>query len=199
MPIGSAKRQGGTISVGIDPGQRAYLEQTLSAVAGGAKRAIVSAINRTLSHARTNVSKRIREVLDLKKSEVDDRIKIASKPQGDDFSGSIRISYEPVPLSRFPHSVTKRGVFVSIFKGQTRQRFRRMFSPAKFKTLFERKGKERMPIKKAFGPAVVTAFDLTPNLSDQALADIAEFLHKTLVSKIEWQLAKATQDSEAAA
>jgi hypothetical protein len=52
----------------------------------------------------------------------------------------------------------------------------------------------RQPIKEAFGPSVLKAFELAPGLADEALRDISAKLEERLVSKVEWQLAKARPD-----
>jgi hypothetical protein len=51
----------------------------------------------------------------------------------------------------------------------------------------------RQSIKEKFGPAVVTAVEETPGMIDAVLEDTAEKFEKRLLSKIDFQLAKASK------
>ena len=57
----------------------------------------------------------------------------------------------------------------------------------------------RQPIRETFGPSVLRAFDLAPGLADAALADIGAKLQERLLSKVQWQLSKASPDVPASA
>src|SRR5688500_17433305 len=89
---------GGAISHGISEAEIRQIQDTLSAVEGGAEVAIRAAINDTLKYARTQLGRRIRDHLNLKLADVRDRIHVRQQATEDNLVGVISLDYRRVPL-----------------------------------------------------------------------------------------------------
>ena len=208
----------GTITVAASAPQLARLEADLAHVRDGAKRALSAAINDTLRSGRTQLTRRMREHLNLKAGDVRDRIQITKRPSGTDLEGVLRLDYQAVRLQLFrPRASKKGGVIVTTTKADVGQRFRHYFSarmasghvgvfrrvPGSPKVrpqrgryagaMFKRGPKKgqailRQQIQETFGPSVLAAFEKAPNLADEALAELGETFEARLNSKIQWLL-----------
>ncbi len=212
------------VHISVSEAERDAIEKKLAALPGGAKKAMVSAINDTLRHARTNITRLIADKVYLKQKDIRDNVKIRQKATKDVPEGIIEIKYEAEPLIHFKVRFSKRsGATASIIKGDPVQKFKHDFKAevasghvgAFYDDLSQpkrraqsgryagrtikrgpRKGQPilRRPIKQAYGPAVTTVLEKNPSLPREALADINEFLKKRLDSKIQYLLSKANPD-----
>ncbi len=210
---------GGQLSVGISQLEIQAIEAELSSIDGGATKVIKSAINDTLKHIRTGLVRKMRDVLKLLAKDVRERIKPKQLATDDNLVGVLSIDYRPVPLMDFkPRFRKSMGVAVTTIKGQGVQTFKHMFRAqmqsghvgaferdptAPFRPMTRgywagrrikrgpRKGKliVREPIREAYGPSIVAAFEKTPDLADSVLEDADAYFRARLDSKIEFMLA----------
>lgn len=120
----------------ISPAQVEQARAMLSHIKGGAEQAIRSAINDVLRSERTDITRKIREHMNLPYRAVQERIAITGRPSRDSLTGKIRISYKPVPLREFspkPRATKRGGVTASPLKGSSPLQFRHAFK-AKMKS-----------------------------------------------------------------
>lgn len=104
----------GRISVSISTVQLAELEETLKAIPNGARTAIRSAINDTLKYGRTALTNQMADVLNLKKSDIRQRINIARRAMGNNLEGVLKLDYQAVPLQKFSGSTSRRPPLAAI-------------------------------------------------------------------------------------
>jgi hypothetical protein len=119
------------------------------------------AINKTLGNVRTEASKQIREERTLKANVVRDALTI-SRASRSRLIGALYATGRPIPLRDYAARQTKKGVTVSVTRGQ-RKRVSHAGNAAFFVgrlggNVFAREGKGRLPIKKLFGPSIPSTF-----------------------------------------
>lgn len=117
------------ISVSVSRAQLAEIEETLKAIPSGAKTAIRAAINDTLKSGRSSLTDEMAGVLNLKKSDIRQRITIQKKATSNSLEGVIKIDYWPVPLQKFSNSTSRRPPLAPIvtLKGKPAQTFKHRF------------------------------------------------------------------------
>jgi len=114
------------------------------------ERAERSAISRTLSNVRTEISKTVRRDLALKARTVTSVLKLDRR------RGEITVKARAVPLKEYGASRARRWVSVRVKKSRGRRRVAGGFMPMSLGGhVFKRVGRARLPIKKLFGPSVV--------------------------------------------
>lgn len=119
---------GGKLSVGIGADQIADIEGSLAGTNADAKALIRSAINETCKHLRTNLTRGLREHLNLKAADVRERISIVQQATDDNLLGILRLDYRHVPLIDFKAKWTKAGgVTVTTVRETGPQHFAHMF------------------------------------------------------------------------
>lgn len=115
--------------------------------------AVKRTINKVADQARTRMSREIRAEFNLSKAKVDEKLhtRIARSEGRLRFTGQL-LSYGPqgrraINLINFAARQTKKGLTFKIRKQGGRGRLDRAFVGNKGRTVFERVGKERLPIK----------------------------------------------------
>jgi hypothetical protein len=196
-------------------------EEALRGIPNGAKKAISAAINETLPKMRGSANKGIQDGLNIIKSDINDHINITNRSNATDLSGVVEIDYAAASLRQFKAKSTKGGVVATTVKAQGPQTYKHYFIPLPGNPVYgrtytspkrqmtsgryagavikrgPRKGQPilRQGIEKKYGPAPVTAFQMTPELSDKVMNDSAEAFQKAVERKIEWQLATGSAAS----
>lgn len=119
----------GIISVGLPSGELANLEDALSGIPNGARIATYTAINDTMRSEKTDLNKRLREIVNLPAAEVRDRIQITKIATQDNLSGELTLDYRAVPLRKFkPRYRRGAGVTVQTLLDKPAQAFAWMFA-----------------------------------------------------------------------
>lgn len=123
--------------------------------------AAARAINKTLTNVRTEASKQIRQERALKANVVKDALSI-SRATRSRLIGALYATGRPIPLRDYAARQTKKGVTVSVTRGQ-RKRVQHAGNAAFIVNkiggnVFAREGKSRLPIKKLYGPSIPATF-----------------------------------------
>ena len=148
------------------------------------------AINKTAKSVRTHISSVLRNELNIKKTDLDNRnLKVFFSRAGDGTKSLLTIRGARIPLIYFdakqgprsqrnPHAPPgKKGVTYRIKKGGKREDIRNAFIVT-FRSghtaVVRRAGKKRYKIHQLFGPSVKEAALNNPKLSKAALAPVIE-------------------------
>jgi hypothetical protein len=111
-----------------------------------------SSINELTRHAKTTLSKSIREKYNLRAKTINAAMSV-KLARGRDFDGEIHIKGKRIGLEKFGARQTKRGVKVKVKK--TAKLIRHAFMvPSLGNKVFARKGPTRLPIRRLTGPSV---------------------------------------------
>lgn len=137
--------------------RRMHKQMTGSKVPNAAARAI----NKTLGNVRTESVSQIRKERALSAKTVREALALqrASRAR---LYGALIASGKPIPLRDYQARQTKRGVTVRVSPGSRKlvvHAGNKAFELQKFgKHVYARVGKERLPIKKLFGPSIPSTF-----------------------------------------
>lgn len=122
-------------------------------------RATVSALNKTIAQAKTQASTDLRQMYNIKKSDIDSTMSIRKATQNSLFA-VLRTTGKRIGLAKFGARQVARGVSVMVKKG-ARKVIRTKFI-ATMKSghigVYGRKGRERLPIIERSGPSVPQLF-----------------------------------------
>jgi hypothetical protein len=212
----------GKLALVVTSMQIAQVKQILSGIKNGADNALRAAINDTLKWGRTAWARQMREIENLPYGIVLGTIKITQNAGNGSLQGVLSLHYEKEPLADFKAKFRRSmGVTVTTIQGQDAHNFRHQFRATMLSGhggIFQRamgagkrvplhgryagrqikrgprKGQQilRQPIREAFGPAALTAFERTPEIPEVIVTKMGEKFQERLASKIEWQLAKGT-------
>jgi hypothetical protein len=151
--------------------------------------AAARAINKTLANVRTEASKQIRQERALSASTVKDALTIhrATKML---LIGDVTASGRPIPLKEYQARQTRSGVTVKVSPGP-----RKLVTFAGNKGfivnkigghVFARTGKQRLPIKKLYGPSIPATF-----VKERVLAALdrvaGDAWHKRLAEELRYE------------
>jgi hypothetical protein len=206
--------EGAFVSVSVDPVQLRELEELLDDIPKGLPRAVNSAINKTLTSARSQIVKRLARILNLPPGKAKD-------PQPNTISayvgvlrsnfqtlaGAITISRKGIPLYKFGTNPSQplsgaalraiSGVTVKARRDKGNETLPGTFI-ARMKSghvgVFERlragggKRVGRLKIQERYGPTPLGVFEHAPGVSQEVFASIGETFQKKLSSAVEWVL-----------
>lgn len=147
------------ISVKWDRSQIAALQT--GPLKAALKRALRKAGATALRDMRAEANKRIRARKRIKISYIRKALSLG-RPSGSDisdFSWSLNVSGDPVPLTAYPFRQTRKGVSVEVNRGK-RTLIARSFVAtlaSGHKGIFQRRGKARLPIREMFGSRPIDA------------------------------------------
>ena len=144
------------------------------------QKAVAVSAKRAATAARTAATKRIRQIYTMKASDMKARSKIESTDDGAILY--IRGSMEDV--RKFSANLNRRGVFVSIKRGN------RYKVPHAFKlqeTFVARKNTKRYPIRGLYGPAVPQLFG-NPEVAEAMQERGSEVFETRLMHEIDYRL-----------
>ena len=144
---------------------------------------IISALNKTATSARSQIIKFIRQDYNIKASELRSLITIKRAKRN---RPHITIMFEnkPIGLFSFKARQTKKGLSYEIRKGAGRKKIESGFiAEFNYPGAFIRKGKERGPLKKLFGPTSAQLFK-----SEEAQNELVRILEDTFYTKLNQQV-----------
>lgn len=171
----------------------------LSGIQNGAERAIRTALNRTLTGAVTLTAKRIGETVTLKAGLIKDNI-VTVKATNSQLGARMRMKSRRMPLAAFSTNPTAanmftqntgNGVSVKVFKNRPTVRFRHAFFAQLsngYIGLFERRGRNRLPIDELKGPFLASVYENTPGLGHEVEQTSADRLLRELSSQTDYLL-----------
>jgi hypothetical protein len=123
--------------------------------------AAARALNKTIGNVRTQASKSIREERALSAKVVRDALTVQKATKAK-LVASLTASGRPIPLREYQARAGKRGVTVKVSPGGRKlveHAGNKAFALAKFGGhIYARTGKERLPIKKLYGPSIPATF-----------------------------------------
>jgi hypothetical protein len=174
------------------------------------RKAISSAVNRSLSAGRTLTGRRVREELNLKAKDVREQIALRAATEAAPY-GSITISRKPVPLAKFGATQTKAGVHVVVRRRRGPEQLPHAFlatmksghtgvfvrtgpyvvpGKGRYAGRIARRGPRkgqpilRQQIKEVFGPTVVGVIAGKPGLLEEIASHIGAVLLERMRSQI---------------
>lgn len=152
-------------------------------------RAVVRAANRTLTGTRSEASKSLRKRVNLKASTIKDQMRTykasTARP-----AARIEVPYRPISLKEYGARQNRRGLSVRVLKTGGRKRIKSGFVASELGGhAFVRVGKERLPIRKLFGPTLQSQVEVViPKLQEDYIDPTFE---KRLEEQINWEIEKA--------
>lgn len=166
------------------------------------RQGMVLAVNDTAKHAKSHMSRKIRQFIPIKKASIDRRIKVDRAESTDNLRATVTLTDRgPLPLRAFKPRQTKHGINVRYQKGGP------LAASAKTSDgrdvpltsafivdslkghVFLRRTNKRLPIDKLFGPAVMDIVE-----SEDVLALTAEDANEYLQKRINYRLGIALGD-----
>lgn len=145
----------------INDSDVAQVKRLLADIKNGAKKALVTAINKTVTTTKVQVKKKLGQQINLKASRINEDLSI-SKANYTDISGSVSAKGEPVGLINFAGKQLKAGTKVKVYKAGTAKMLKHAFKATT-------KGKEhlwwrssgsdgrlvgRLPVERLTGPRI---------------------------------------------
>lgn len=150
------------LRIQVDKRQYANLRGELKRLPNGARKAMVSALNKTIPGVRTDAVKAVTSTYAIKAKDARSTMTIR-KANKNDLRASLNSRGDAIPLINFqvsPKRATgrrpKSGLMVRVRKsGGGRLRHAFMVSGGRYQSgVYQRKDARRFPIKRLFGPAV---------------------------------------------
>lgn len=137
------------------------IETMLSGITNGATKAMVTAINKTVTTTKVQVKKKIGQKLNLKAARIGQDL-TANKANYNNIKGSVIATGEPIGLINYKATQLKKGVKVQVLKSGSRQLIEHAFIATSkgAKNVWWRKrlasGKlaGRLPIERLTGPRI---------------------------------------------
>jgi hypothetical protein len=166
---------------------------------GAHRRAISRALNKTAANVRTAASTAIRAKRSLSASTVRKALAI-KQANPNRLVATLSVTGRPIPLKEYRANQTKRGVTVLVSPGK-----RKLVEHAGNKAffiqkigghVFARQGKQRLPVKKLYGPSLPATF-LNEEVRRAWTAAAQDALPKRLTEEIRFELNRI-QDRAAA-
>lgn len=215
MPVPGFK-----VNIGFATAALKQAQDDLREIPNGLPRAMSGAINKTLPKLRTLLIGDVREQIDIKAGDVRDRMRI-ERASPSKLSGAVVIDRKAIPLIDFKARQGKKGVTVSVRKGQ-RELLRGTFI-ATMKSghvgVFERKSRvpgsnvkprrliirdehgrrkqtSELPIQERFGPTPLAVIERTPGLLEKRVDATQEDLSVQLASQVDRLLSRRKPDAE---
>jgi hypothetical protein len=143
----------------IDSRALQQVEMRLGRMKSKAPMAISRALNRTATNAKTNVSKKSREIYVIKSKDINQALKITRSSRGS-LNATLVYRSERIPLDKFkfnpkkPRPKKPPTLKVSVKKDGMKSLLHAFVADINGAKIFERVGKSRLPIQRLFGPAV---------------------------------------------
>ena len=193
-------------SVRINEDHKKEIERLFSEIKGLPERIYKRAITRVVSGVKTDVSAAIREVVNIKKKDLDVHI----KTKIDAGSGIVSTEDIGVPMTLLGAKQTNKGVSVKIYKKKPAEEFTSAFiatMKSGHKDVWWRKSYEssagrpvkkpwkkfgrkyRLPIEKIWGPHIVTILQNEPTMGN-VLKMAGERVEKAFEQEINFELSK---------
>lgn len=183
------------MSVSIKPDMKtvaaaAYL---LRDVQNGLPRAIKAASRRTLDTSRSRTVKAVGKDLNVRQRDIyrpgDPRSPVRVNLR--DAGGLMKVAGRRIPLGRFAARWGGRdtpGATYQISRSGGRKTFAHSFIPqlkTNYRGIFVRRGRDRLPLKEAFGPSVPQVAENQPEVQSLLDHEAAEIFEKNLSSQVD--------------
>ena len=152
----------GSVAIKIDKAQLKAVENMLSDVKNGSKKAMTKAINTTLSKTKTRIKKDLGKKLSLPAKRINQDLYV-NKANYSDMSGSVQAIGKPVSLFEFGTTQTKKGAKARVYKANKKDLIPSSFHATMrsgHKGVFRRalrgggKRVHRLPIEELTGPRI---------------------------------------------
>lgn len=148
----------------------------------------VRAINKTARGLRTQISKSVRNQLNIKASAVKESLSIAKATRRPRPSATLSVAAKPVSLKEYGARQNRKGVSVRVKRANGRKLIKHAFVVQVLGShAFQRVGDARLPIKKLFGPSVKQEAE---QLSPEFRIFISKTLEKRIREEIDWEIEK---------
>ncbi|HUX16609.1 MAG TPA: phage tail protein [Phycisphaerae bacterium] len=166
-----ASIHGVQISVDVDPARLAELAEELEGITHGVPRVLTRALNKVAAHARAQVVRAVRRVLNVKAGELRRRNVTLRKAHYDRLAASVHITGRRIPLRSFAARQTRRGVSYAIGPGRRKVLAGSFLAvmPSGHRGAFARRKRSRLPIVEQFGPSVPAVVEGIEELGQAAL------------------------------
>jgi hypothetical protein len=202
------------IDVQVDQVQLDRVRIQLAYIRNGLGRAIVSAINRTLTHCRATGARLIGQQINLKIGTIKEGI-VADKASQARWQGMLRFSRKRFPVSEFGARQTKRGVSYRISRSGGRKTVPHGFmatmstghegaflrkdraASSSGRDRYGRLRRHRLPIRELMGPSLGEVF-IGPEVLGQAAADAQTWLAKEIDGQVARLVKQNPPDAEGA-
>lgn len=154
------------------------------------KKVEIRSLNRAIRGARTEISRSIRKDFRLKSSTLKEFMTLRRASSGaKDAEATIKFRHEPLSAIRFGNpSQTRRGFSVTIFRGNRQTISGGFISDQLGGHGFVRRGPERLPIRKIFGPSVR---QMAPKAIEKTKKAVNERMEKELTRNLARYLKRA--------
>lgn len=144
------------------------------------------AINRAAAAANTELSRRVRARVNLKASSIKDVVTI-TRASGATVRATMKVKTKGISLREYGARQVARGVSVRVLKDEGRKVVDGAFFVEKFGGhVFMRKGKERKPIQKLFGPSVRTQ-------AEQVMPDVQKRAEEVMEQRLKHEIGRAIE------
>lgn len=147
------------LSIKVDKNKISEVERELGAYYKQAPNALYRALNRAATNVNSNIKKEVRKKYNIKAGDVNDTL-TKTKASKNNLSATVRSSGELISLDKFkvsPKTVNpkrKSPIKVGVKKDGVKVLMGAFVADIHGAKVFKREGKERLPIKKLFGPSV---------------------------------------------
>lgn len=156
------------------------------------RRAISRGLNKAATNVRVAASTAIRKRRALSAKVVRDAIAVR-RASSERLVSSLVVTGRPIPLKEYKARQTKRGVTAQVSPGKRKRishRGNSAFIVQKIGAhVFAREGKERLPIKKLFGPSLPSTF-VQQEVRAAWTATAQEALPKRIAEEVRFELAR---------
>jgi len=155
------------ISIEVNAKQLTELREACGKAKKDFSKELAAAINDTVKKTKTNISKEIRSVVNVKKAAIDKAISVKGKATAQSLRGAVSLRKEArIGLQHFGGRQNKSGVSYKISKQGGRKSIAGAFMGAKpgqlapklYGGVFRRAGKTRLPIVKLYGVSPFGAY-----------------------------------------
>jgi len=144
------------MNVNIDKADIASVKKMLTGIKNGTPKALTQALNKTTKTMKTQIKARLGNELNLTAARIEKDLRII-KASYNNLNGGVVASGQPVGLTQFKATQTKKGVKVKTKKAGTKKLIKHAFiQHGRNQNLhvFWRKGKERYEIHAKHGPRI---------------------------------------------
>lgn len=164
-----------------------------------------TAANRTAKTMRSDISKEVRQEINLSKTSTDKRLSIPKKASKSSPSATVRINRTSAPSlisfdartkprdTRFRKRNSGQGVFVKVRTRKGPEQHPRAFiavGNGGVEQIFEREGASRYPLRVRRGPSVLRVYRQHPGIEERVMERAGVNFRKNLASQISRWLAK---------
>jgi DNA-binding transcriptional regulator YiaG len=168
------------------------LEKMFAQTARAVPRVIMRGINRTVTPARTQISRELRKEINIKAGDLNEKINVRRATMSR-WEARIELSTYRIPLLDFGARQTAEGVTYKIKKSGARELIPSAFiatMSSGHRGVFKRLYKQRLPIQEKFGPSIGIVFQRSEQLVKTVTADAMTNLEKNIDAQVKYLLSQ---------